>query len=361
MKIYVAESPADINQHISGWEELIKHQIDDDIFATPSFLIPLIKNFKLSPFKFLFIYKENDTGKDVMILAAAFSIVGKLKKIPVKHISTLIHDHIASLHPIIHRDYAGQAVRLLIDWLEKKSPGHIAALRQIFKDSNFYKILVSELDIRGKKFSEKIFERAVMKKAPEGSDYLRMQMSGKKLKKLRRYNKQLAQRGTLEHTVVTTAQDVGKFLENFYRLEKSSWKGGAGTALASKSHDENFFSEMALNFAQTGNICFMALVFNGKPVAMQCNFSFGSTLFAYKTAYDPAFSKYSPGILLEIEMMQYFQKNKNLLTADSCSKSGSYIESIWKERKEMANIFFPTSLPGRILLAIKSQVGVFFS
>ena len=351
IKIYEATSIEQIERHILPWEELIQHQLDDDIFTTPHFLVPLVRYYPLDPYRFVFIYHEAGSSGNIMICAAAFSLFKRYKKIPLLHFSSLKHGHIASFHPSIHRKYAELAIQRLLDWLEESGNVHLIFWREIYEDSNFYGILKQEFKKRSWPFLQRSFQRAIMTKSSRPDDYVTSQVHPKKLKELRRQKRLLQKIGEVKYYVSSDVPASTELLDKFFRLEASGWKGDTGTALLCHSNERGFFSSMVANLVATNRAFFMVLSLNDRPIAMQCNFLMGSTLFGYKVAYDPEMRRYSPGILLEIELMRYFQGHSDFQRADSCSMPGSYIESYWKERRTLVNIVFPANCIGRYFIS----------
>ncbi len=108
-------------------------------------------------------------------------------------------------------------------------------------------------------------------------------------------------------------------VNEFLRLEKSGWKGAAGTAFASLPGHDEFLIAICANLAAQGRLQLLSLQADGKAVAMKCNLRAGGVLFTFKTAYDEAFADYSPGKHLDLENIRIFNEEEATLM-DSCAE-----------------------------------------
>ena len=107
------------------------------------------------------------------------------------------------------------------------------------------------------------FERPSLVREPggEGPD-----LTSKDRRRLRRLEEQLG--GTV---VVEDRSGDPEAVDQFLRLEAASWKGEAGTALASSEADAAFFREMWTDFTAAGRTRLMALSGGSSaPIAMLC-------------------------------------------------------------------------------------------
>ena len=64
-----------------------------------------------------------------------------------------------------------------------------------------------------------------------------------------------------------------------------------------------FFVTGATALAAQGRLWMLGLALDGKWIALKCNFLAGSGGYAFKIAYDEKLSRFSPGVLLELETL----------------------------------------------------------
>ena len=89
-----------------------------------------------------------------------------------------------------------------------------------------------------------------------------------------------------------------QMLQRFYELERSGWKGRSRSAITLDPHTQQFYDQIARAAEQFNYLSIYILESNGYDVAAQFGLSYGSRYFLRKTAYDEAYSQYSPGQLL---------------------------------------------------------------
>jgi CelD/BcsL family acetyltransferase involved in cellulose biosynthesis len=153
----------------------------------------------------------------------------------------------------------------------------------------------------------------------------------RELKRLRRRLEE--ELGNLE---VCDRADDPEAVENFLRLEESGWKGQGGTAMAASGDDAEMFRSMCASYAAADRLQLLSLQAGDQVVAMKCNISANRTLFCFKIAYDERFSRYSPGVLLEVENMRIFHEQRDEQLMDSCADpDNAMINRLWQDRRSI--------------------------
>jgi len=161
--------------------------------------------------------------------------------------------------------------------------------------------------------------RGFLRRRPEPT-YARERISAKQLANLARRRRQLGRiLGTEAVTVDRAVADVGAAIEQFLALEAKGWKGRAGTALACRPGHDRFFREVAGGFADAGRLMFLSLEAGPTVLAQNTALVAGEGLFGFKRAYDEAFGRWSPGALLELDVIGWFHERRSLAWLDTCS------------------------------------------
>lgn len=132
--------------------------------------------------------------------------------------------------------------------------------------------------------------------ASGGVEALHGRLSSKFRANLRRRRKRLAEGGAISFRRTERADPA--WLERFYRLEASGWKGRRGTAIAADPRTRAFYDRIAAHAEAEGMLAFYSLERDGEPVAMHFGLVHGGRYFLPKPAYDEAFASCSPGQLL---------------------------------------------------------------
>jgi CelD/BcsL family acetyltransferase involved in cellulose biosynthesis len=121
---------------------------------------------------------------------------------------------------------------------------------------------------------------------------------------LRRRRRRLEERGPLELDVSDGGEALEARLEEGFEIEAASWKGAAGTAIASSASTRRFYRELASWAAQQGLLRLAFLRHDGRPLAFDFCLETERCHYLLKTGYDPAQRKIAPGIIMRREMIE---------------------------------------------------------
>ena len=117
--------------------------------------------------------------------------------------------------------------------------------------------------------------------------------------------RRLEDQGTVTWETSDETSDYEQLANDFLRIEASGWKGEEGTALASNSSTKAFYKSLIRESAKAGKARFLSLKLDGQPIAMLSDIQSGQFVYSYKTAYDDAFSSYSPGQQVEVKNLEF--------------------------------------------------------
>ena len=98
----------------------------------------------------------------------------------------------------------------------------------------------------------------------------------------------------------------------------------------------------------------LGLHLNGRPIAMKCNFLASPGAFAFKIAFDESLSRYSPGVLLELDNIEQLHQSGLVRWMDSCAMAGHpMIDRLWSERRTLQSLALSTGrLSGDLAVAV---------
>jgi hypothetical protein len=131
---------------------------------------------------------------------------------------------------------------------------------------------------------------------------------------------------------------VARAFEAFLVLEQASWKGARGTALLSDSNDAAFVRQLLQQLAVRKDASVAQLRVNGEVIAAQVLMYCGQTAYTWKTAYDVAFAKYSPGALLVDKITDELLAGSDIAAVNSCAAESSFMGQLWAGRRAMADM-----------------------
>jgi len=126
------------------------------------------------------------------------------------------------------------------------------------------------------------------------------------LKSIRNRQRKLSHAGTIDFVRIKNDSSIGDYLLQAAALEKKSWKGKEGKGIFGADTDIAFHTELALAIQERGWLDLFFLRINDQPVCYQYGFTLHDSYLAYNSAYDPAFSYYSPGNQLRLKHIELF-------------------------------------------------------
>lgn len=180
-------------------------------------------------------------------------------------------------------------------------------------------------------------ERALLASDLSPDDYLKQNLRKKRRDECGRLRRRLGELGRLETRELQDAGDLAAWCDDFLEMERSGWKGEAGSALACCPDDAAFFRDtMAAAFSRDC-LHFLRLELDGKPIAMLTSLRAGPGVFGFKACFDQDYARFSPGLLLQIDNLRLLD-DPDIDWQDSCTAPGHPVESLWSERRSIIRV-----------------------
>ncbi len=135
-------------------------------------------------------------------------------------------------------------------------------------------------------------------------------------------------------------------LDEFVRVEASSWKLGAESAVAVRPRMEAFFRELARRFAARGEVRLCFLRCDDRAVAAQLGLQYGGRIWELKIGYDDLWHAASPGrLLLWLMLRGAFAEG---LEAYEFLGAGDGQQAAWStsEQRLQTLVYYPYSIGG---------------
>jgi CelD/BcsL family acetyltransferase involved in cellulose biosynthesis len=191
--------------------------------------------------------------------------------------------------------------------------------------------------------------RAALASRLGAAEYLETTVRKKKRKELTRLTRRLGEQGDLVFSTLPADEDPGRWCDDFLALERAGWKGRARSALASNPRTEAFFRQAVAEAARAGRLQFRRLNLDGQAIAMLINFLAPPGSFSFKIAYDEAFARFSPGVLLQLDNLDVLAR-PDIEWMDSCAtQNHPMIDSLWSERRSIVRLSVPLAGARRML------------
>jgi hypothetical protein len=351
--VVVARRSADLQDHLAQWEELARTASEPNPFFEPWHFLPALETFPNERHRrFLLIYGQPERLAGGALAPAP--LIGFVPMTcrrlfpgaPICVSDMWTHPYCFLATPLLRAGREDEALDLLFAWFNQDPLGtSLWRLEQVSGDGPFARALM-DLSFRHRRprFLVGGFARALIEPlAPSGAEYLANAMHNRRLKEIRRKQRQLREKGVVESHALQPNEDAAPWIEHFLALEAAGWKGKDGTAFASDPAHANFFRAMCRGAHARGKLEMLALHLDGKPIAMKCNLGDARGLFAFKIAFDESFASQSPGVLLEVFNIDRLHEQRQTRWMDSCAVPGHFmISRMWTERRLIQNLWLST-------------------
>jgi CelD/BcsL family acetyltransferase involved in cellulose biosynthesis len=184
-------------------------------------------------------------------------------------------------------------------------------------------------------------ERALLESSLSPGTYYEASVRKKKRKELKRLASRLNELGAVATRRLGEGDDLAEWCDAFLMLERSGWKGSAGSALGSSDGTERFFRAAITGARAAGRLEMLRMDLDGRPIAMLVNFIAPPGAFSFKIAFDEAYARYSPGVLIEIDNLAILAR-RDVAWMDSCAaENHPMINSLWGERRAIVRVTTP--------------------
>ncbi|WP_342643269.1 GNAT family N-acetyltransferase [Rhodoligotrophos ferricapiens] len=184
---------------------------------------------------------------------------------------------------------------------------------------------------------------------PDGSfaEYFATAFPRKRRKEFRRLRARLEELGTVRFRSLSARDDIAAWFDRFEALEASGWKGRNRTAIAQDPQSSRFFREVAQRLKSDGRLLFWELSLDGAPIAMLFAMISGTQAWLGKIAYDESLARFSPGVLLMLDVTAELDRRADLTLVDSCAVPGHpMIDHLWHDRLPIGDVLVtPQTVP----------------
>lgn len=183
------------------------------------------------------------------------------------------------------------------------------------------------------------WERAVLAPKATFEEWFAGNFERKRRKEFRRLKARLGEEGKLESLAWAEGDPLDPWIDDLIALEAKGWKGRRGTALAADAAMATAFREALHSLAAEGSLRLWKVAFDGKPIGMMSGLVKGNQGWLGKIAYDEAFARYSPGVMLVLDATERLIDKERLALVDSCAiPNHPMINNIWRDRLALCDV-----------------------
>lgn len=319
---------------IEAWAELAQRSADCNPFLSPDFVLPALTH--LTPAADARIVLVETTDADPRLLAlGVFEQVPPSRFFPLPHLRAYRSPHSFLTGVLLDAESGGIALDVLLAHLKAGASGTTAVhWSHLASDSALCKALRASSAWHEHDTSK----RAFLVPPDCGEAFLAQHLSATRQKNLRRRKRHLEQIAPQHWRIRRGAQVDEQCIDTFLRLEDTGWRNAHGCSLRTMAGHEAFFRAMATSFALDGRIFFAELVLGDKVIASSSNLLQGNAAFAFKLGWDAAYANMAPGMLNEVELVKQLPEQfPGLAYLDSCATPGSFLEELYRGRREIVS------------------------
>ena len=333
-----------LSSFIPAWEELAEHALERNVFYEHWMLLPALQAYgagkDIGVALVLIDSDGNRPGAGSLAGLFPLRLIPRFRNLKISALSLWQHPHCYLGTPLVRADRAVECVSGLLQWLRRGASAKLLELPWIAADGPFRTLLLERCtDLGLTSWTTESFTRGLWRQATNAAGGPGAAVSGALRRRLRRHEKRLTESGRLEHVAMGPAEDIGRWIEEFLRVEASGWKGASGSALACSESGRRYFTQITTAAFRRGRLLMLGLDYDGEPIARRCAFLAGDGSFAFKTAYDERFGHYSPGTILEIDSLLQLQGLGRVRWMDSCAApDNALINRISNDRKAIHSL-----------------------
>ncbi|MDE2166382.1 MAG: GNAT family N-acetyltransferase [Alphaproteobacteria bacterium] len=359
LTVVVERDAAGLARHLRAWEELATEALEPNVFYEPWMLLPALQHLRGgAELAFVLVYAQDPASADQPVLCGFFPFERQThyKNLPFSALRLWKHVHCFLCSPLIRGETAQACFQAVFDWAASDPRGAILIeFGGISGDGPLWESFVEFLEERRDPIlTLECTTRALLRPRADAKAYLDEALSTKKRRTLRQQENALGRQGALDYTLLAGDGDVVGWIDEFLRLEASGWKGHEGTALSCHPAQKQFFADALKEAFRRGRLMMLALTLNGRPIAQLCNFLCRNGSFAFKVAFDEAYARFSPGVLLELANIEEVHRHAWIRWMDSCSSPGPALtKQIWLDRRIIQTILATSGRsPGPFLISV---------
>lgn len=318
------------------WQTLADNAAAPNPFFEPWYLLPALQSFDPAGQTKLLTVELGERLIGLIPLCTS----ARYGRWPLPHHTTWMHANAFFGAPLILAGYEVIFWQALLDWADATpATALFLHLQSMPLDQILTQALLNLATRQNRTVALVQRERrALLQSSNAPETYIEQALSSKKRKELRRQHARLAEQGVLAFERNQTAQGVRQWIDDFLRLEHSGWKGKAGSAMICMPETEAIFRNALEHASTLGKLERLSLTLDGRPIAMLANFLTPPGSFSYKTAFDEAYARFSPGVLLQRENLDLLDRT-DIAWCDSCAAPDHpMIDSLWTERRSIGRI-----------------------
>jgi hypothetical protein len=353
MSVVEVQAIDSLERWVPAWSDLAQNAIEPNPFFEPWAFIPAWRYLASAEESCLFIFSMQQP--DLLIGFIPVTRYRSYSGLPLPHLGVWRHRHCYLGVPLIRNGATEQVLEQLFGWLDGRSDGYLGfQFPWLYGDSAIKSNLVRFADQSCCELDEvESFGRAILLPRFDADRYVDQALSGKHKKNLDHKLKGLRELGDVNFQVSYDSLGLSEWLEQFISLEHSGWKSRNGGSLRSSPLEERFFHDLVTCGSKSERIIRQTMTLSQKPIVKRVVLSSGTKTFAFKTAYDEQWSKWSPGMLMELKNLSWALEQETKITMDSCAAPNAELfRRLWLDTCTISSLMLSKQRStGRIIVS----------
>ncbi|GAA0728050.1 GNAT family N-acetyltransferase [Sphingomonas japonica] len=264
-------------------------------------------------------------------------------RLPVANLQNWVHANAFLGGPLLRAGQEQAAWDAMLSALDASAgPAALLHCTAIVEDGPVHRAMCTVAAARGRRCDVvQRVERALLASDLDAARYYETTVRKKKRKELKRLANRLGELGTVTTRRIAAHDDIDEWCDAFLALERSGWKGRAGSALGSDPAKDGFFRAALTQAHAMGRLEILRLELDGRPLAMLVNFLSPPGSASFKIAFDEEFARFSPGVLVQLDNYAILDR-PDIAWMDSCAaENHPMINSLWAERRGIVRVSIP--------------------
>lgn len=348
MDVVIVNNGAALAEHVNALERLAAAAIEPNVFYEPWMLVPAVESFdRGTDLVFVLLYTPDPArASGPPLLCGFFPLVRERRNLglPVSFLTSWQHLHAFLCTPLVRAGYAAPCLEAFFGWAATPAArAHLIELRVIPGEGPFRRALTDHFRRHQIPILHRTsYTRAFFRRPAPGGAPAAPALSRSRRNDLKRLERRFSEAGAVEYRALERGDDLESWLERFLACEAAGWKGKDCSALAMNERERSFFMAAARGAFQRDQLQLLALHLDGRPIAMRCSWRSPPGSYFFKPAYDEAYARFSPGVLLEMEALRRLQAQSEVQWMDSCtSPDNALLNELWPDRVAIETLWIP--------------------
>jgi hypothetical protein len=344
------------------WNCLVSISHCNTVFHTYQWVTTLFNSFNENKRLKIYFLKINDEAAAIVPFQIGKS---NFRNLPVKEIGFIENDEVPRFDFILRHDVTQKH---LFDFLmtqlisENTDSWDIIRLRNIPETSNTLTLLTDYLTAHQFKY---IIKRSLnspfilIDRSWEGF----LKTKGQHFRKrMRNTLNRIDKKGTITVVQVTSADEFTRHLDEIKNISEKSWLHNEHKDIFGDRKINQFFIEFSKIAAQSGWLSVWLLFLNNKAIAFEYHLTYGSSIHALRSGYDREYGDFSPGSVLEYNIIKHHFETYNgkQLYYDLCGGKDFYKTRWTDDIKAHQNIIiFNKTVYASLLYSLEDKIIAF--